>query len=144
MYISAGSSDDKLRETFADVSEAVEENIVSDATSRNALYKIHVSLGKIVNALEAQQQQPTTASSIGRATSMGTDMQDIEEVSTKDNSVVVSKAEEAEIEEEDDDDDDDDDEDASEGTVVPKKEEVDDEDELSMTEAGNDTAIGDS
>ena len=38
---------------YAAVSEAVENQILSDATGRNALYKIHVSLGKIVNSLDA-------------------------------------------------------------------------------------------
>ena len=38
------------------MSEAVEEGLISDATSRNALYKIHVSLGKIVNSMDEQQQ----------------------------------------------------------------------------------------
>jgi condensin complex subunit 3 len=37
------------------VCEAVEGNLLSDATGRNALYKIHVSLGKIVNNLDAQE-----------------------------------------------------------------------------------------
>lgn len=35
------------------MSEAVENQLLSDATGRNALYKIHVSLGKIVNNLDA-------------------------------------------------------------------------------------------
>ena len=30
----------------------VEHPVLSDATSRNAIYKIHISLGKIVNALD--------------------------------------------------------------------------------------------
>lgn len=38
------------------MSIAVEENLLSDATSRNALYKIHVSLGKIVNQLGEQDK----------------------------------------------------------------------------------------
>ena len=37
------------------MSVAVEEGLLTDATSRNALYKIHVSLGKIVNSLDEQQ-----------------------------------------------------------------------------------------
>lgn len=37
------------------MSAAVEEKLLSDATSRNALYKIHVSLGKIVNNLGEQE-----------------------------------------------------------------------------------------
>ncbi|KAK0384814.1 hypothetical protein NLU13_7292 [Sarocladium strictum] len=59
LYISPGSSEDKLRDIYSEISIAVEEGLLTDATSRNALLKIHVSLGKIVNTLdEAQQQQP--------------------------------------------------------------------------------------
>lgn len=59
LYISPGSSEDKLRDMYSEVSIAVEDGLLTDATSRNALLKIHVSLGKIVNSLdEAQQQQP--------------------------------------------------------------------------------------
>lgn len=41
---------------YAAVSDAVQDGLVSDATSRNSLYKIHVSLGKVVNNLDHQQQ----------------------------------------------------------------------------------------
>ncbi|KAK5636001.1 hypothetical protein RRF57_011713 [Xylaria bambusicola] len=51
LYVSPASSEDKIRTLYEDVSAAVEENLLSDATGRNALYKIHVSLGKIVNSL---------------------------------------------------------------------------------------------
>ncbi|KEY67316.1 hypothetical protein S7711_04568 [Stachybotrys chartarum IBT 7711] len=54
LHISPGSTEDKIRDTYAEVSTAVEEGLLSDATSRNALYKIHVSLGKIVNHLDEQ------------------------------------------------------------------------------------------
>ncbi|RKU41775.1 hypothetical protein DL546_003686 [Coniochaeta pulveracea] len=53
LYISPASTEDKIRELYAEVSDAVESGLVSDATGRNALYKIHVSLGKIVNNLDA-------------------------------------------------------------------------------------------
>ncbi|KAF1733393.1 Condensin complex subunit 3 [Beauveria bassiana] len=62
IYISSGSSEDKLRETYEEVCIAVEEAVVTDAPSRNALYKIHVSLGKIVNALDEQQPQRNSRS----------------------------------------------------------------------------------
>ena len=39
------------------MSEAVDAQLLADATGRNALYKIHVSLGKIVNNLD-QGQEP--------------------------------------------------------------------------------------
>ncbi|KAA8564450.1 hypothetical protein EYC84_011385 [Monilinia fructicola] len=52
LHISPASSEDKLRATFEEVSEAVENKKLGlDATGRNALFKIHVTLGKIVNAL---------------------------------------------------------------------------------------------
>lgn len=41
----------KLREVYDEVSTAVDDKLISDATGRNALYKIHISLGKIVNVL---------------------------------------------------------------------------------------------
>ncbi|KAI1477362.1 ARM repeat-containing protein [Daldinia eschscholtzii] len=56
LYVSPTSSEDKIRALYEDISSAVEENLVSDATSRNALYKIHVSLGKIVNQLNEQDK----------------------------------------------------------------------------------------
>lgn len=57
LYVSPASSEEKIRETYAQMSEAVENQLVSDTTGRNALYKIHVALGKIVNNLDQQQQQ---------------------------------------------------------------------------------------
>lgn len=57
LYVSPASSEDKIRGLYDEVSAAVEENILTDATSRNALYKIHVSLGKIVNQLTEQEKR---------------------------------------------------------------------------------------
>lgn len=51
LYISPASTEEKLREVYDEVSVAVDDKLISDATGRNALYKIHVSLGKIVNSL---------------------------------------------------------------------------------------------
>ncbi|TQV92330.1 hypothetical protein V2A60_007019 [Cordyceps javanica] len=62
LYISSGSSEDKLRETYEEVSIAVEEGVVTDSPSKNALFKIHVSLGKIVNALDEQQPRRSSRS----------------------------------------------------------------------------------
>ncbi|OTB02280.1 hypothetical protein M426DRAFT_322856 [Hypoxylon sp. CI-4A] len=56
LYISPASTEEKLRSLYEDISAAVEENLLSDATSRNSLYKIHVSLGKIVNQLGEQDK----------------------------------------------------------------------------------------
>lgn len=63
LYISPASSEDKIRSLYEDISTAVEENILSDATSRNALYKIHVSLGKIVNQLGEQDKMSRRSTS---------------------------------------------------------------------------------
>ncbi|KAI1085892.1 condensin subunit Cnd3 [Whalleya microplaca] len=63
LYISPTSSEDKIRSLYEDVSAAVEENLLSDATSRNALYKIHVSLGKIVNQLGEQDKMSRRSAS---------------------------------------------------------------------------------
>ncbi|TEY87496.1 hypothetical protein BOTCAL_0001g00220 [Botryotinia calthae] len=51
LHISPASSEDKLRATYEEVTEAVENKKLGlDATGRNALFKIHVTLGKIVNS----------------------------------------------------------------------------------------------
>ncbi|PHH81646.1 hypothetical protein CDD82_282 [Ophiocordyceps australis] len=55
LHISPASSEDKLRNLYALVNEAVDDRLLVDAPSRNALYKIHVSLGKIVNTLDQGQ-----------------------------------------------------------------------------------------
>ncbi|KAK0646381.1 nuclear condensing complex subunit [Cercophora newfieldiana] len=76
LYVSPTSSEDKTRDVYADVCEAVDAQIISDATGRNALYKIHVSLGKIVNNLDAAAADPAAAGgvfrrSVSRSTSVG-------------------------------------------------------------------------
>lgn len=48
LYISPSSSEDMIRETYEEVTIAVNDRLVSDTAGRNALNKIHVSLGKIV------------------------------------------------------------------------------------------------
>ncbi|KAI1344279.1 condensin subunit Cnd3 [Xylariaceae sp. FL0016] len=70
LYISSASTEEKIRELYEEVSGAVEENIVSDATSRNALYKIHVSLGKIVNQLGEQDKMSRRSISMSRSVSV--------------------------------------------------------------------------
>ncbi|KAH7140583.1 nuclear condensing complex subunit [Dactylonectria macrodidyma] len=101
LHMSPGSTEEKLREAYAEVSAAVEQGLLSDATSRNALYKIHVSLGKIVNVLD--EQQPTQRRT-SRSMSLNPEGQQSEEKSV---------IEEPQIKEEDED---------SEGTIVPKDE----------------------
>ena len=58
LYVSPASSEDKIRELYAEVSEAVDTQLLADATGRNALYKIHVALGKIVNNLDQAHVDP--------------------------------------------------------------------------------------
>ena len=58
LYVSPASSEDKIRALYADVSDAVDEQLLADATGRNALYKIHVALGKIVNNFDQAQVDP--------------------------------------------------------------------------------------
>jgi condensin complex subunit 3 len=51
LHISPASTESLICEIYQEVSIAIEDKLISDATGRNALYKIHVSLGKIVNNL---------------------------------------------------------------------------------------------
>ncbi|KAM0247641.1 hypothetical protein ACHAP5_003888 [Fusarium lateritium] len=101
LHVSPGSSEEKLREAYNEVSVAVQDGLLSDTTSRNALYKIHVSLGKIVNALDEQQPAYRRSS---RSMSTTLDQQSPEEDRT-------TTTEEPSIKEEDEE---------SEGTVIAK------------------------
>lgn len=51
LHVSPASTESLIREVYEEVSIAIEDKLIYDATGRNALYKIHVSLGKIVNSL---------------------------------------------------------------------------------------------
>ncbi|KAL2754660.1 hypothetical protein ACRALDRAFT_2109017 [Sodiomyces alcalophilus JCM 7366] len=51
LYISASSSEDKLRETYEEVTFAVNDKLATDTAGRNALNKLHLSLGKAVASL---------------------------------------------------------------------------------------------
>lgn len=79
LYVSPTSTEEKTRAVYEEVSEAVDSQLLSDATSRNALYKIHVSLGKIVNNLDQAAASHIGGSVVGvrrsmsRATSLGAD-----------------------------------------------------------------------
>jgi condensin complex subunit 3 len=55
LHISPASTESLIREIYQEVSVAIEDKLISDATGRNALYKIHVSLGKIVNSLTEKE-----------------------------------------------------------------------------------------
>ncbi|KAH7308202.1 putative nuclear condensin complex subunit 3 [Stachybotrys elegans] len=123
LHVSPGSTEEKIRDAYAEVSAAVEEGLVSDATSRNALYKIHVSLGKIVNHLDEQVPANRRTS---RSVSILTDRPAAEE---------KAASEEPSIKEEEGDESD-------TATVVPKEEERDslvddllDDDDVEMQDA---------
>ncbi|KAK2007017.1 ARM repeat-containing protein [Colletotrichum eremochloae] len=55
LYISPTSTEEKIREVYDEVTVAVNDRLISDTTGRNALNKVHVSLGKIVATLGEQQ-----------------------------------------------------------------------------------------
>ncbi|KAH7371882.1 nuclear condensing complex subunit [Cadophora sp. MPI-SDFR-AT-0126] len=57
LHISPSSTPALLREIYAEVSLAIDEKLIADATGRNALFKIHVSLGKIVNTLKEKDDE---------------------------------------------------------------------------------------
>lgn len=57
LHISPASSEDKIRDVYDEVAVAVEEKLLTDTTGRNALSKLHVSLGKIVNGLNEREKQ---------------------------------------------------------------------------------------
>jgi len=52
LHISPASTPSLLQDTYNEVSIAIEDKLIADATGRNALFKIHVSLGKIANSLK--------------------------------------------------------------------------------------------
>ncbi|KAF3810675.1 Condensin complex subunit 3 [Colletotrichum gloeosporioides] len=62
LYISPTSTEEKIREVYDEVSIAVDDRLTTDTTGRNALNKIHVSLGKIVATLGEQEAEPRRAS----------------------------------------------------------------------------------
>ncbi|KAI2621031.1 ARM repeat-containing protein [Xylaria nigripes] len=69
LYISSTSDEEKLRSLYEEVSSAVDEGLLTDTTGRNALYKIHVSLGKIVNQLGEQDKASRRSRSVSAAIS---------------------------------------------------------------------------
>lgn len=114
LYVSPASSEEKIRDVYADICEAVDAQILSDATGRNALYKIHVSLGKIVNNLDAAADNRPGENfrrSVSRATSLGVDDRTV--VPAEERTVIAA---EADIMEEDEGED----TSRGEGTVVER------------------------
>jgi condensin complex subunit 3 len=60
LHVSSASTPTLLRETYELVSTSIEDKSLIqslDATGRNSLYKIHVSLGKIVNSLKEKEDE---------------------------------------------------------------------------------------
>jgi len=101
LHISPGSSDDRLREAYTEVSDAVEDGLLTDATSRNSLYKIHVSLGKIVNTLDEQQPAARAARSSVASTTADDQSKEAKTEAMSETSKIEEEAED-EIENEDD------------------------------------------
>lgn len=62
LHISPASSEEKLRQLYSELNVAVDSKLVSDATGRNAILKLHVALGKIVNAMAAPKPARTESS----------------------------------------------------------------------------------
>ncbi|TVY83178.1 Condensin complex subunit, partial [Lachnellula suecica] len=56
LHISPASTEDLIRELYDEVSAAIDSKLIGDATGRNALFKIHVSLGKIVNTMTEKEK----------------------------------------------------------------------------------------
>lgn len=100
---------------YEDVNAAVEENLLSDATSRNALYKIHVSLGKIVNSLSEQAKGGRRSTSRSMSVSVAGD----DKTATDDSILTQQPIKEEEVSGNDDDHDDDDANDRSNDTIRP-------------------------
>jgi condensin complex subunit 3 len=60
LHVSPASTHSLLRETYELISASIEDKSLIqslDATGRNSLYKIHVSLGKIVNTLKEKEDE---------------------------------------------------------------------------------------
>lgn len=117
LYVSPASSEHLVRDVYAIICDAVETQLLSDTTSRNALYKIHVSLGKIVNALDAAAAAsagPASAAasvagdkyrrSVSRASSVGFDAAGGGHAPSEERTVVQHEVRIKEEEEDDDDD----------------------------------------
>lgn len=113
LYVSPASTESMIRELYEEVEGAVDSKLLSDATSRNALYKIHVALGKIVNALGEQQDAARRTS---RSTSVSTSVLGEDRTVMEDRTVVEDRTAvraEPDIKEE---------EEESDGTLMPAEE----------------------
>ncbi|POS77918.1 subunit of condensin complex [Diaporthe helianthi] len=120
LYISPASTEEKLRELYAEVSDAVETNLISDTTGRNALYKIHVSLGKIVNNLDQQKEAGFRRSTASRSVSLAPEPAEAEDRTM----VGQPRIKEEEEEEEEEDNESRLEADDSNDTIKPKSEDA--------------------
>lgn len=123
LYVSPASTEEKIRTLYADVSEAVDNQLVADTTGRNALYKIHVSLGKIVNNLDqaaAQHEGFGRRSVSSRATSVALEERTVVEDKTVVHEADIKEEEEGDGEEQQEEDGEGD---SNEGTVIQKGDE---------------------
>jgi condensin complex subunit 3 len=113
LHISPASTPALLREIYSEVSIAIEDKLIADATGRNSLFKIHVSLGKIVNSLKDDDREGSA--SLRASVSSGGRQSVARSIEIEDEGTVVDDAGEEKLEsvkvEEDAADDD-------EGTVV--------------------------
>lgn len=102
LHISPTSTESLLRSLYDEVSLAVEDKKMAlDATGRNALYKIHVSLGKIVNSMnEKEKDSQGLVVRGGRKSSVAPSVE-VEDASgdVEDEKSVIEKAEEGDEDE---------------------------------------------
>ena len=106
LHVSPASTTTLIREVYSDISEAVEDKKLGlDATGRNSLYKIHVSLGKIVNALDKEAEKEKEAP--GRTVRMSSVTPSVtptaaDEEEEEDDATAVARTSEVDEEDEDD------------------------------------------
>ncbi len=97
-HVSPASTESLLRSLYDEVSLAVEDKKMAlDATGRNALYKIHVSLGKIVNSMNEKDKEKDSQGLVvrGRGKSSVVPSVEVEDASgeEEDEKTVIEKAE---------------------------------------------------
>ena len=109
LHVSPASTESLIHEVYEEVNLAVDDKKFNlDATGRNSLYKIHVSLGKIVNSLNEKDKDGTKEKGRGSrkssiAPSVLTAAGDEEESDEKTELPVIKSVKEEEEEEEEED-----------------------------------------
>jgi condensin complex subunit 3 len=105
LYISPTSTETLIREVYDEISTAIEDKLIPDATGRNALFKIHVSLGKIVNNLtEREKSAPKSRKSSVAPSVEGDEKTVLADDNVDDDQSMADKTELLKVEEEEDDD----------------------------------------